>query len=213
MSGVRRHTVCWLIRHGQTAWNREQRFCSRTDVPLTYLGSGRASAAGRRLRRQPLTVIVHNGLRQAEETAALIVDERAQRPQIESEPDWREADYGAWEGQTYHDVTRQHPVEARARFANPWRIAPAEGETLSAAQCRARVAWQQLLRRHDGGRIAVVTAATPIQLVLCDLLGIDPAGYWRLRIDLGSLSCIDLYPTAAIVRTVNEVPRLQRQAR
>ncbi len=83
---------------------------------------------------------------------------------------------------------------------------------MSAVQCRARIAWQQLLRRHDGGRIALVTAATPIQLVLCDVLGIDPAGHWRLRIDLGSLSCIDLYPTAAIVRTINEVPRLQRQA-
>ena len=167
---------------------------------------------GWRLRRQPLTVIVHNGLRQTEETAALIADQRTQRPQVESEPDWREADYGVWEGQTYHDVMRYHAADAHARFANPWRIAPAEGETMSAVQCRARIAWQQLLRRHDGGRIALVTAATPIQLVLCDLLGMDPVGYWRLRIDLGSLSCVDLYPTAAIVRTINEVARLQRQA-
>ena len=145
------------------------------------------------------------------ETAALIAGERARSPQMELVPSWRDAYHGSWEGRTIHEVMRNHAAETSARFADPWRIAPPGGETLLEVQRRVRSAWQELLRHHDGGRVAVVTQATPIQLVLCDLLGIEPAGYWHLRIDPGSLTCIDLYPTAAIARTINEVLPLRNR--
>jgi broad specificity phosphatase PhoE len=212
VSGVRRHTVCWLIRHGQTAWNREQRYLSRTNLPLTELGMRQAQATGRRLARQPLTTIIHSGLRQAEETAWWIAQGRTRQPLLEVQPDWREGDYGIWEGLTYQELMRYHAAEAHARFAEPWYVAPSGGETLAATQRRVLTAWQELLRHHDGERIAIVSHALPIQLLLCNLMGIDATGYWRLRIDLGSLSCVDLYPTAAIMRMINEAPRLPRPA-
>jgi 2,3-bisphosphoglycerate-dependent phosphoglycerate mutase/probable phosphoglycerate mutase len=56
--------------------------------------------------------------------------------------------------------------------------------------------------------VLVVTHATPIQLVLCMLSGMAPAQHWRWRIDLGGLTAIDVYGGGAIVRMVNEVPRL-----
>jgi alpha-ribazole phosphatase len=208
VTGVSRHTVCWLIRHGQTARNREQRYLSRTDLPLTGLGIEQACAAGRRLSRQPLTAMIHSGLDHTKQTADLIVQGRTRRPEIEIEPGWREPGYGRWEGLTYHELMRDYAAEARERFADPWRVAPTGGETIAAAHRRVQIAWQDVLRHHDGGRIAIVSHALPIQLLLCELMAIHPEGYWRLRIDLGSLSCVDLYPSAAIMRMINEAPRL-----
>ena len=78
-------------------------------------------------------------------------------------------------------------------------------------QRRVLDAWRALLQCHDGARIAIVTHATPIQLVLCELLRIAPDRYWQLRIDPGSISCVDLYPSAAIIRAINEVPPLRPQ--
>ena len=56
--------------------------------------------------------------------------------------------------------------------------------------------------------VLVVTHATPIQLILCALSGLTPALHWRWRIDLGSVTAIDVYGGGAIIRMVNEVPRL-----
>ncbi len=207
MTGVSRHTVCWLVRHGQTAWNREGRYLSRTDLELTPFGSRQAEAVGRRLKRQPITVIVHSGLQQAEETARAVAAASAGSPSIEVDPAWREADYGRWEGETYPAILERYPCEARARFADPLNAAPEGGEPLSAARERILAAWHALLARHNGGRILLVTHATPIQFVVCEMLGISPARYWHMRADLGSVTSVDLYPSAAIIRTLNETPQ------
>ena len=210
MTGVRRHTVCWLIRHGQTAWNRESRYLSHTDLPLTGFGLQRAEAAGWRLRRQPLTAVVYSGLRRTEETALALASGRRTPPELEVDQDWRESDHGCWEGLTYAEVMEAYPREARARFADPWSNAPCGGESLAETNSRVLNAWRRLLGRHDGGRVAVVTHATPIQMALHHALGMSGVDYWRLRIDLGSISCVDLYPAAAIVRSINELPPLRR---
>ncbi len=52
-----------------------------------------------------------------------------------------------------------------------------------------------------------MTEATPIQLLLCRLLDLPVAHYWHFRVDLGGLTCLDLYPSGAILRVVNDVPR------
>ena len=210
MTGVSRHTVCWLIRHGQTAWNRERRYLSRTDLALTGFGLRRAEAIAWRLRRQPLTAVVHSGLRRTAQTALALTGGRERPPELEVDRRWREAEHGRWEGLTYQEVLQAYPREARARFAEPWSAAPVGGETLAATAGRVLEAWRALLARHDGGRVAVVTHATPIQLVLRHVLQMAGGELWRVRVDLGSVSCVDLYPTAAIVRSVNELPPLRR---
>ncbi len=116
MTGVSRHTVCWLVRHGQTAWNRERRYLSRTDVPLTTFGCRQAEAVAWRLRRQPLTVVVHSGLRRTEQTAIIIAAGRERTPKIEVDRGWREADHGRWEGLTYAKLMEHFPEEAQARY-------------------------------------------------------------------------------------------------
>ncbi len=138
----------------------------------------------------------------------MIVGGGRQAPQIEVDHAWREADHGRWEGLTYAEVLERYPDEARTRFADIWNIAPVHGEALSSACDRVLAAWHALLARHDGGRILLVTQAAPIQFVVCKLLGIPPMRYWQLRADLGSLTAVDLYPSAAIVRTLNETPPL-----
>jgi broad specificity phosphatase PhoE len=212
MTGVSRHTVCWLLCQGQTAWNREHRYLSRTDLPLTGFGRERADGVARRLRRQPLTAIVHTGSQAAAEVAEAVAAARDKAPEVAIDQRWRTADYGHWEGLCYRELMERYATEAGRRFADPWTVAPDGGETLEELWTRVLAAWQELLARYDGGRIAVIGQSTPIQLVLCHLLGIPRHNYWQMRIDLGSVSCVDLYPSAAIMRTINEAPALRGPA-
>ncbi|WP_028478746.1 acid phosphatase [Nocardia sp. CNY236] len=116
-----------LLRHGETAWSRERRHTSRTDLPLTVHGERQAEAAGRLLSslqlRRPL---VHTSPRHR----AVRTAELAGLTDIVIDDDLAEWDYGAYEG-----LTTPHIREAVPGWTI-WTGEVPEGE--SANQVRAR---------------------------------------------------------------------------
>jgi alpha-ribazole phosphatase len=208
MIAVSRHTDVWLVRHTQTDWNKQRRYQSRSDRPLTEFGCARAEAVACRLQRFPFSAIVTTGLCRTDHLATLIAAQHAHSPQIERDERWGEADHGCWEGLTYAEVTARYPAQARQRLSDIWHSRAHGGESTADLWVRVEQAWTDLLRHHTGGHILVVTHATPIQLLLCALLKLPFDHSWQFRIDLGGVSNLDLYPSGAITRVINEVPPL-----
>lgn len=201
-------TAIWLIRHGQTPLNKQRRYQGRTDSPLTPFGMQQAQALARRLQRIPLTVAVISPCKRARATATTVLQGRS--ASIVEDARWSETNHGRWEGLTYAEVCALFPEEAVARFADALHGRAQGGESLAEVNARVLEAWNSLLHDYRGGRILVVTHATPIQLILCSLTGLAPTDHWRWRIDLGSLTAIDVYASGPIVRVVNETPLLGR---
>ncbi|MBC8164132.1 MAG: histidine phosphatase family protein [Roseiflexaceae bacterium] len=199
-------TSIWLIRHGQTELNKARRYQSSSDHGLTTFGQHQAEALAQRLRRTPFHAAVTSPTRRARETAEFVLGERA-APIVE-DARWGETNHGRWEGLTYREVRERFPEEAVARFADALHGRASGGESLAEVQARVLAGWRALLQQHPGGRVLVATHATPIQIVLCHLAEMSPALHWRWRIDLASVTAIDVYGGSAIVRGVNEVPRL-----
>jgi 2,3-bisphosphoglycerate-dependent phosphoglycerate mutase/probable phosphoglycerate mutase len=202
-----RRTSIWLVRHGQTEMNRQQRYQGRSDSPLTDYGQRQAAALAHRLRRIPFEVALVGPSGRTRATAAALLEGRATPAAPTEAPAWAETNHGQWEGLTYREVLARFPAEAEARFAAGADGKPTGGESLAEVAARVGAAWDDILRRYPGGRVLVVTHATPIQLVLCATTGMPPTAHWHWRIDLGSVTCLDVYPAGAIVRMVNEVPR------
>lgn len=199
-------TSVWFVRHGQTELNKARRYTSAGDSPLTPFGQLQIAALAGRLRRVPFTVAVISPTGRARTTAQAILAGR-DVPVIE-DARWAETNHGRWEGLTYAEVTSRFREEAARRFADQLHGRPEGGESLADVVQRVAAGWNALLRERSGGRILIVTHATPIQLVLCATCGMPPTLYWRWRVDLGSLTALDIYSSGPIVRTVNTVPRL-----
>lgn len=200
-------TSVYLLRHGQTESNLQRRYQSWGDSPLTAFGRRQMAAAARRLRRIPFTTAISSPAERARTSLApLLVGRAGVAPHEDAR--WAETSHGRWEGLTYREVLARFPDEAHARFANGTHGKATGGESLAEVAERVAQAWGELLREQAGGRVLVVTHATPIQLVLCATFGLDPDQHWHWRIDLGSITCLDVYASGAIVRVVNEVPLL-----
>lgn len=170
-------------------------------------------ALAHHLRRIPFDGVLVSPVERSRGTVAPLLAMRVVPPPLLDAPGWHEIHHGRWEGMTYQEVQAHFPYEAQARFAKGINGKPDGGESLAEGAARVLGAWNDLLYRFSGGRILVVTSATPIQLVLCNAFGLPPAVYWHWRIDLGSVTYLDVYETGVLVRNVNEVPRLMRDTR
>jgi 2,3-bisphosphoglycerate-dependent phosphoglycerate mutase/probable phosphoglycerate mutase len=202
-------TSIWLVRHGQTDFNKARRYQGATDSPLTPYGILQAAALARRLRRIPFKVAVVSPCLRAQLTAEAILADRDNVTIVE-DARWRETHHGRWEGLTYQEVRARFPGEAAARFADALHGRPTGGESLAEVAQRVLEGWRALLQQNPGGRVLVVTHATPVQLALCLISGMNPAQHWRWRIDLGSVTAADVYGGGTIMRMVNETPHLRR---
>jgi uncharacterized phosphatase len=101
-------TFLYLVRHGETDWNRERRIQGSTDIPLNETGRRQAVRAGQLLARRRWDGIVSSPLSRASETARIIASE-AGLPDPELLDGIVERSYGEAEGLTEAELSDRFP--------------------------------------------------------------------------------------------------------
>ena len=66
----------YLVRHGETDWNKQKRIQGQVDIPLNAFGRSLAKKTAEGLKSIPFDVCYSSPLGRAEETARLILNER-----------------------------------------------------------------------------------------------------------------------------------------
>jgi probable phosphoglycerate mutase len=125
----------YFVRHGETDWNRAQRYQGRRDVPLNDTGRSQARRNGRVLADAlgagaASLDYVASPLLRARETMELVRAEMA-LPAAEYRTDDRlcEIHYGHWEGRLWSELPQIDPEGYAARQADPWSWQPIGGES------------------------------------------------------------------------------------
>ena len=101
-------TRFFLVRHGETEWNRERRIQGVSDIPLNDTGRAQAAALGDILVGHNFDLIVSSPLSRADETARIIA-QRLGMPAPITVPDLIERNYGEGEGSSGADLDRRYP--------------------------------------------------------------------------------------------------------
>jgi broad specificity phosphatase PhoE len=176
----------YLVRHGTTTMNVENRYRGRRDVPLDAQGYQDAVDAARQLSGAGLSAVYTGPMRRTIATAQIIADE-ARVPDLRILHGLNNVDYGMWEGMTADEAARHDP-EAFAfyRTAPHAAVCPA-GERLTDAQERIVGALHLIGQRHAGETVVAVTHAVMIRLVVAKLTG-SFGETWRIPVGRGSLT-------------------------
>ena len=152
---LRPMTELLFIRHGETDWNRQQRFQGQIDVPLNAAGHAQAARLGQRLADDPYDALFSSDLVRARETAAPLAAAWGRQPTLV--PGLREQSFGVLEGLDVPTIQERHAdlwplwLEHRADFALPG------GESLRQFHARVMDAVRQLASDAPGRRLAIVT--------------------------------------------------------
>jgi probable phosphoglycerate mutase len=197
-----------LVRHGQTGFSVARRYSGRGDPELTEVGVRQAEALGKRLAGYPgLDAVLCSPLRRASHTARLVAE--PSRLPVEVLDGLTETDFGRWEGLTFAEAAEAYPEQHRTWLCDPGVATPG-GESFDAVYRRVETVRDELLRRHAGETVAVVSHVTPIKSLLRMGLAAGPSVLYRLHLDLASLSIVEFYPDGnSSVLLVNDTSHLR----
>jgi broad specificity phosphatase PhoE len=183
-----RKVTLYLVRHGQTQFNVEQRLPGQlAGVALTEEGKRQATQLGDAIRAMPLTAIVTSPLERARDTATIVGQHHDVT--MREDPRLMDTDVGHWSGQVIGDVDKSDP--AWGRFVrHPTQPPPGiEGfyHVLGRVVAAAEAA------RHDemlGDAIMLVAHADVIKLIIAHYLQLPIEGIHWLHIDNASITVL-----------------------
>ena len=148
----------WLVRHGETDWNRELRFQGHLDAPLNGLGMRQAQRLGAHLASVPPSPLLASDLLRTRQTAEPL----AGHWQTSAVPDslWREQAFGVIEGLTFEQVRERHPDIVQGWRTHDPDFAPPGGESRRQFHARVMQAVQTLVERcrQEGWQSPVVVS-------------------------------------------------------
>jgi broad specificity phosphatase PhoE len=174
----------YVVRHGTTTLNVQNRYRGRRDVPLDAQGYQDAVDAARALSPLGLTAVYTGPLRRTIATAQIIADE-ARVPDLRILHGLNNVDYGAWEGLTADEAAVFDPQAFEWYRTDPDRAICPAGERLRDAQERMLEALRLIGARHPGEAVVAVTHAVMIRLACARITGV--AGeLWRIPVGRGS---------------------------
>jgi probable phosphoglycerate mutase len=189
-------TRLYLIRHGATTLSSEDRFSGGTDVELSEEGRWQAACLAKRLANDHISAVYCSPMRRTVETAAIISSPYRMQP--ETRDGLPEIHHGHWETLRRQEVKDLFPEEYAAWQQDPFTFAPEGGESGVMVMARALPVIREIVVRHSGQTVAVVSHKATIRLVLSSLLGFDARGY-RDRLDQ-SPACLNIVDFKDAVR-------------
>ncbi len=148
-------TLLYLVRHGETEWNRQRRIQGSTDISLNDTGRAQAARTGGLLARRDWDGILSSPLSRAYETASIIAD-RVGLAAPGTLDDVVERAYGEAEGLTDRQLSARFP---------PGAIVPGR-ESREDVAARVLPALLAVAEQHPGERFIITTHGGVIRTVL-----------------------------------------------
>jgi broad specificity phosphatase PhoE len=169
-----------LVRHGQTEWNRNERFRGRVDIPLNETGLAQAEATGRRVAEewQP-TAIYTSPLSRSVKTAEAIA--RHYGLPVQVHPGLVDIDYGDWQGLSPEEARQRWPEQIETWYNQPEKAQIPGGESLEVLRKRAMQTVSELAKQHGNETVVLVGHTVINRIILLGVLGLGNEKFWRIK--------------------------------
>jgi alpha-ribazole phosphatase len=195
----------FLVRHGETAGNRERRFIGSTDLPLSSEGRDQAVSL------KPLVSNINtrrcfcSPYLRCRETADILLEGSPLRPDIDDRI--REVDFGKWEGMTFDEISSSYP-----ELIGHWALLQddfsfPQGEALTDFLERIRMFALSVEESHDE-KILLVTHGGVIRFLLCHWLKLNRRHHIIFEIAFAALTTVKLYNGKGVLTGMNEKTKL-----
>ena len=195
----------YVVRHGETTWNKEEVFRGRKDIPLNDTGLWQAERTGTFFADKGVSAIYSSPLARARQTASKISE--ASRVPVKVDDAFIDMDFGPWEGLSLAAVQRRFPqqLDTWRKYPHRFRIQGAE----SLAQVRKRVRKGLQEATADGPVVVIVTHRVICKLLALHFLGVSNRFFWKVKCDPASITLAEQTGDEIVLSMVNQTLHLQ----
>ena len=185
----------WLIRHGETDWNRERRIQGQQQNPLSALGVKQARRLGLRLEAETFDKVYSSDLRRALQTAQLAVPDT----DICQDKRLREISRGVLEGRTKEEMTEEETQLYKTMRQDPFNNCLPGGENFQDLNARVE-SWLGRLPRE--GKVVAFAHGGTVHTSLHLLLGVSDA--WTFAVNNASITKLLMEEGHTTIAFVND---------
>jgi broad specificity phosphatase PhoE len=196
-----------LVRHGQTAWNKEERFRGRADLPLNDFGIKQAEAAATRLADCSAVAIYSSSLKRTMMTAEPISAKLGLVTQpLEGLID---IDFGSWQGLSTEEALAQDSDLYQQWIQTPQNARFPQGEGLQDIRDRVINVIDMVLANHRGEKVILVSHVVVCRVFICTVLGLDNSHFWQIGQDVNAINTIGFREGKLVLNSLNDTCHLK----
>lgn len=158
-----------MVRHGETDWNRENRFQGHADTPLNEAGRAQARVLALELEGEGCRAVYSSPLLRAFETALILAEQLDLA--VARTAALMEVDVGSWSGLTRTDVEARFPDGFRRwlEYGHGWD----DGESYDELGERVVAGLRRVAVAYPNGSVLAVTHGGPIRSALAAADGVS----------------------------------------
>jgi phosphoserine phosphatase len=198
--------LIYVVRHGETEYNKEELFRGRKDIPLNEEGKKQAERLGAYFKGKDIGRIFASPLARAQQTALGI--EKTTKAPIETLDEFTDMDFGAWEGVALKDVQRLYPEQFDLWRQTPQKLKVKDGESLAVVRRRIYKGMQSVFL-GEGRDCVVVTHRVLCKLIVLYAMHVPNSHFWGIKFDPASISIIERKGRDMTVHVVNDTCHLR----
>ena len=193
----------FIIRHGESVWNRENRVQGSKDPGLSEKGKRQADSAGKRLEKKKINIVYSSPLKRCAQTARMI--SRRTGAKIKFDPDLQEIILGVWQGKTMDEVKRLYPKSYAVWLKDPSKAGIPGWEGVPKFRKRVNCAFRSILGKNPSANVCIVTHWGVIAAHLAKTLDADFDRIFQgIRVDNCGISEISYMNGKAIIQCIND---------
>ena len=174
----------YLVRHGQSIYNLENRFTGWKDIGLTELGENQAREAGQILANVSFDYCYISNLKRAQNTLEFILNEINQSPKIENNIALNERDYGDLIGQNKAEAAKEFGAEQVQIWRRSFDVPPPGGESLKMTAERTLPFYRDTIlpKVLDSNNVIISAHGNSIRAIVMEIFNLTPSQILKTEI-------------------------------
>ena len=163
-------TTVYIIRHGQTEGNKDNKYIGSVDIGLTELGILQAEVTAKHLYGSvKFDAIYSSDLKRAYITAQKTAE--LQGLEVKTDAGFRELFGGEWENKTFTEIIAGYPDDYKVWKTDYSRVRPTGGESVEEMHERVYTALKKVAKENEGKTIAIFAHGGVVRSLVCRLSG------------------------------------------
>ncbi|ABP67471.1 Phosphoglycerate mutase [Caldicellulosiruptor saccharolyticus DSM 8903] len=197
----------YLVRHGETDWNKYNMVQGCIDTDLNQTGIEQAKKVAERLRSEKIDIIFSSTLKRAYMTANQIKSFHPNIP-LKLTDKLNEINFGEWEGLNFEELEERYSEQYKLWKDAPEKATfPGEGSLYNVME-RVKSFFEGILNKPYKN-VVIVTHGGIIKLSIIYLLELPLDFYKKCWFGNASLSIVDIKENRRMLSLLNDMSHLQ----